>query len=103
GNAPLETPGIDALGHVVTFWTTASTIDVGNQQFNVSTSGTAQVYAYNLVTGVLDAVSADGGGNYFNGNSGALTFTTDDFGNLSSHDAWASSLSDNGRYVAFQS
>ena len=87
---------------MVTFWTTASEIDVGNQQFHV-TGGNAQVYAYDLVLGALEPVSTNSDGTYFNGNSGALTPTTDGSGNVTAHDAWASSLSADGRYVAFQS
>jgi VCBS repeat-containing protein len=104
----LSTPAIDALGHVVTFWTTASEIDIGNEHFHVDTSGQAQVYAYNLVTGRLEAVSAavdpaTGATTYGNGNSGALSVTPNNFGNNNSDDSWASSISADGRYVVFQS
>ena len=58
GNAPIETPDIDALGNVVTFWTTATSIQVGNQTLMGAENGSAQVYAYNLATGVLTPVSA---------------------------------------------
>jgi Nidogen-like len=98
GAGSVADPAISSDGRFVTFWTTASQLQVNSTlvQTNNST-GSAEVYVYDRLNNTLQMVSAGAGGAPGNGDSGAWTLG-------SHHDgSWASSLSADGRYVVFQS
>lgn len=91
-------PDISSDGRFVTFWTTASQIEIGNTvvQTGNDNPNNAEVYLYDRLNDTLKMVSAVGG-TAGNGDSGTTTLGD------SEDSSWPSSMSADGRYVVFQS
>ena len=104
-----RSPEVSATGRYITFHTAGTQIDIGflgldglqhSDHFDVSglTNGNfVQVYFYDRVDHTLEMVSSTGGFSG-NGNSGSLNF-----GGAGDDNDWQSSISADGRFVAFQS
>jgi VCBS repeat-containing protein len=120
--SPVNTADISPDGRYVTFWSTASQIEVKNVKpgggpvdnltFNVgatwpagpSTPGgpVAQVYVFDRQTETINLVSVSPTGDRGNGNSSVLTLQTS-AGFIDIGDDWKSQFSADGRFVIFQS
>ena len=96
GAGSVYDPAISGNGRFVTFWTTASEIEVNGTLIQTNNeTGNAEVYLYDRQTNALQMVSTNGDvpGN---GASGTLSLSNE-------NNDWPSSLSNDGRYVVFQS
>lgn len=120
--SPVNTPDISADGRYVTFWSTASQIEVKNIKpgggpvdnltFNVGATWpagpstpagpVAQVYVFDRQTETIDLVSVSPTGQMGNGNSSVLTLQTS-AGFIDIGDDWKSEFSADGRFIIFQS
>jgi VCBS repeat-containing protein len=120
--SPVSTADISADGRYVTFWTTASQIDVKNIKpgggaadnltFDVGATwpadpsapagSVAQVYVFDRQTETINLVSVSPDGHMGNGNSSVLTLQTIN-GLLDIGDDWKSTFSADGRFIIFQS
>ena len=120
--SPVNTADISADGRYVTFWSTASQIEVKNVKpgggpvdnltFNVGAtwpagpstpSGpVAQVYVFDRQTETINLVSVSPTGQMGNGNSSVLTLQTS-AGFIDIGDDWKSAFSADGRFIIFQS
>jgi VCBS repeat-containing protein len=120
--SPVNTADISADGRYVTFWSTASQIEVKNVKpgggpldsltFNVGAtwpagpstpSGpVAQVYVFDRQTETISLVSVSPTGERGNGNSSVLTLQTS-AGFIDIGDDWKSAFSADGRFIIFQS
>jgi VCBS repeat-containing protein len=120
--SPVESQDVSADGRYVTFWTTASQIEVKNIRptggpldsltFNVGAtypadpsapSGPiAQVYVFDRQTETINLVSVSPDGHMGNGSSGALSIQSFN-GFLDLGDDWKSAISADDRFILFQS
>jgi VCBS repeat-containing protein len=120
--SPVNTADISPDGRYVTFWSTASQIEVTNVKpgggpvdnltFNVGAtwpagpstpSGpVAQVYVFDRQTETINLVSVSPTGDRGNGNSSVLTLQTS-AGFIDIGDDWKSAFSADGRFIIFQS
>jgi VCBS repeat-containing protein len=120
--SPVNTADISPDGRYVTFWSTASQIEVKNVKpgggpvdnltFNVGAiwptgpstpaGPVAQVYVFDRQTETINLVSVSPGGERGNGNSSVLTLQTS-AGFIDIGDDWKSQFSADGRFVIFQS
>jgi VCBS repeat-containing protein len=120
--SPVSTADISADGRYVTFWTTASQIDVKNIKpgggptdnltFDVGktyptdpsapSGSVAQVYVFDRQTETINLVSVSPDGHMGNGNSSVLSLQTIN-GLLDIGDDWKSTFSADGRFIIFQS
>jgi VCBS repeat-containing protein len=120
--SPVNTADISADGRYVTFWSTASQIEVKNVKpggglldnltFNVGASWpagpstpagpVAQVYVFDRQTETINLVSVSPTGEMGNGNSSVRTLLTG-AGFIDIGDDWKSAFSADGRFVIFQS
>jgi VCBS repeat-containing protein len=120
--SPVNTPDISADGRYVTFWSTASQIEVKNIKpgggpvdnltFNVGATWpagpstpagpVAQVYVFDRQTETINLVSVSPTGQMGNGNSSVLTLQTN-AGFIDIGDDWKSEFSADGRFIIFQS
>ena len=90
-------PDISSDGRFVTFWTTASQIEINNNLVQTGNgTGNAEVYVYDRGSGALKMVSA-AGGTPGDGDSGTTTLADNQ------DSSWPSSMSADGHYVVFQS
>jgi VCBS repeat-containing protein len=120
--SPVNTADISADGRYVTFWSTASQIDVKNTKpgggpvdsltFNVGATWpagpstpagpVAQVYVFDRQTETINLVSVSPTGERGDGNSSVLTLQTS-AGFIDIGDDWKSAFSADGRFIIFQS
>jgi VCBS repeat-containing protein len=120
--APVNTPDLSPDGRYVTFWSTASQIDIKNIKpggstldslsFNVGaiwpvapstpTGPVAQVYVFDRQTETINLVSVSPTGQMGNGNSSVQSLRTDN-GFIDIGDDWKSQFSADGRFIVFQS
>ena len=120
--SPVNTADISADGRYVTFWSTASQIEVKNIKpgggptdnltFNVGAiwpagpstpaGPVAQVYVFDRQTETINLVSVSPTGEMGNGNSSVLTLQTS-AGFIDIGDDWKSAFSADGRFIIFQS
>jgi VCBS repeat-containing protein len=120
--SPVNTADISADGRYVTFWTTASQLEVKNIKptggpldnltFDVATtypadpsapSGpVAQVYVFDRQTETINLVSVSPAGHMGNGNSSVRSIQTTN-GSLDLGDDWKSAISVDDRFITFQS
>jgi VCBS repeat-containing protein len=120
--SPVNTADISADGRYVTFWLTASQIEVKNVKpgggpvdnltFNVGATWpagpstpagpVAQVYVFDRQTETINLVSVSPTGQMGNGNSSVLTLQTS-AGFIDIGDDWKSEFSADGRFIIFQS
>ena len=120
--SPVNTADISADGRYVTFWTTASQIEVKNIKptggpidnltFNVGAtypadpsapSGSiAQIYVFDRQTETINLVSVSPAGEMGNGNSSVRSIQTTN-GFIDIGDDWKSAISVDDRFIIFQS
>jgi VCBS repeat-containing protein len=120
--SPVNTADISPDGRYVTFWSTASQIEVKNVKpgggpvdsltFNVGATWpagpstpagpVAQVYVFDRQTETINLVSVSPTGQMGNGNSSALTLQTS-AGFIDIGEDWKSAFSADGRFIIFQS
>jgi VCBS repeat-containing protein len=120
--SPVNTADISPDGRYVTFWSTASQIEVKNIKpgggpvdnltFNVGATWpagpstpagpVAQVYVFDRQTETINLVSVSPTGQMGNGNSSVLTLQTS-AGFIDIGDDWKSEFSADGRFIIFQS
>jgi VCBS repeat-containing protein len=120
--SPVNTADISADGRYVTFWSTASQIEVKNVKpgggpvdnltFNVGATWpagpstpagpVAQIYVFDRQTETINLVSVSPTGQMGNGNSSVLTLQTS-AGFIDIGDDWKSAFSADGRFIIFQS
>ena len=120
--SPVNTADISPDGRYVTFWSTASQIEVKNVKpgggpvdsltFNVGATWlagpstpagpVAQVYVFDRQTETINLVSVSPSGERGNGNSSVLTLQTS-AGFIDIGDDWKSAFSADGRFIIFQS
>jgi VCBS repeat-containing protein len=120
--SPVSTADISADGRYVTFWTTASQIDVKNVKpgggpadtltFNVGATypadpsapagAIAQVYVFDRQTETINLVSVSPDGHMGNNNSSVQSLQSIN-GLLDIGDDWKSAFSADGRFIIFQS
>jgi VCBS repeat-containing protein len=120
--SPVNTADISPDGRYVTFWSTASQIEVKNIKpgggpvdsltFNVGATWpagpstpagpVAQVYVFDRQTETINLVSVSPTGQMGNGNSSVLTLQTS-AGFIDIGDDWKSQFSADGRFIIFQS
>ena len=120
--SPVNTADISADGRYVTFWSTASQIEVKNIKpgggpldnltFNVGATWpagpstpagpVAQVYVFDRQTETINLVSVSPTGQMGNGNSSVQTLQTNT-GFIDIGDDWKSAFSADGRFIIFQS
>jgi VCBS repeat-containing protein len=120
--SPVNTADISADGRYVTFWSTASQVEVKNIKpgggpvdnltFNVGAiwpagpstpaGPVAQVYVFDRQTETINLVSVSPTGQMGNGNSSVLTLQTS-AGFIDIGDDWKSAFSADGRFIIFQS
>jgi VCBS repeat-containing protein len=118
--SPVNAADISADGRYVTFWTTASQIEVKNNKagttdnltFNVGATypadpsapagPIAQVYVFDRQAETINLVSVSPTGKMGNGNSSVQSFQTIN-GLIDNGDDWKSEMSADGRFIIFQS
>jgi VCBS repeat-containing protein len=120
--SPVNTPDLSPDGRYVTFWSTASQIQIknikpggstlDNLSFNVGatrpaapstpTGPVAQVYVFDRQTETLNLVSVSPAGERGNDNSSVQTLRTGN-GFIDVGDDWKSQFSSDGRFIVFQS
>jgi VCBS repeat-containing protein len=120
--SPVNTADISPDGRYVTFWSTASQIEIKNVKpgggpvdnltFNVGATWpagpstpagpVAQVYVFDRQTETINLVSVSPAGEMGNGNSSVLTLQTS-AGFIDIGDDWKSAFSADGRFIIFQS